>query len=188
MDYSPDEWKKLDTGRTLCMKHKNRRISLQCSCTRRIDWKGAQEKLLGSWQCSIKFCVVVTWVYTIFKIHGTEHLTSVDIIVLNCISEKDKWMLFIALSLFQQIISSATPQASWRTERDSQLSRLLQQLDDSSILWSIHTEHLLLPGAFALSWLGSSLKSPAVSTATSVFTSLGFWVSHFPLFSPEWGS
>lgn len=106
MDSSPNEWKKLDTRRTFCMKHKNRHISLQCSCARRIAWKGAQEKLLGSWQCSIRFCVVVTWMYTIFKIHRAEHLRSVDIIVLNGISEKDKWMLLIALSLFQQIISS----------------------------------------------------------------------------------
>ena len=53
--------------------------------------KGCKENFLGSWKCSIKFWLVVT----VFKIHRTECFRSVNVIVLDWTSAKDKCCLLL---------------------------------------------------------------------------------------------
>lgn len=92
MDYSPNKWKKSDTGLlvgtkegTLYLKHKKEHISPMELWYKKNWLERGERELSGVMKM---FHQVFGWWWAIFKIRRTEHFRSVDIIVLDWTSAK----------------------------------------------------------------------------------------------------
>lgn len=116
-----------------------------------------QENFLGSWKCSIKFWLVVT----IFKIRRSEHFRSVDVIVLDWTSAKDKCCL-----LLYYYYNQSTHQQHCKLGGELNTMCLVQDAPTARQL-----QHLMVPSnrASDVPWRLSTLVTLILSQVSSCF-------------------